>query len=722
MKRLQLQGRYSGEQPANFINNIYIFIFSLLITYALCVSLRLVEYPAWQTPYFQVGGEKLMATHDAYAWLAGAKGINRYAGAPLAELVASISHCTGISPGNVGFWLPALLAPLVIVPIVLLGLAFGQSEATLVPAIMAGTGIGFLLRTRLGFLDTDVLTLFFPLTVGSGLVVWLSEMCRSTWKFKDRESEEKGLFKFFFVAVLIGILIKIYLWFYSSGSSIALSLLGMALILSLVLGYIQLRLHILLGFLILYLVAYGGWVTFLVTLCFLLAVVWKSDFLKQKRVLVVLFIIGSGLLFTHTNILAQIGSAFYSFLKYTKVFPSEMLNSTSLHLPTVVQSVREAQNVNWTQLISRISGNWILFAGGLAGLVYLAWKRPLMLIFLPLLGLAIASVKLGNRFTMYGGVVIGLGLGFGLNSFLLYFKQPLFRRILIHLALALLVGWPSFSIMKNLRAAPVLPAIYAQTFLELKGKADYKAQLWQWWDYGYAGQYYAERETFGDGGRQSGPWLYPLAKVHITSSPLQANQVIKLVATTLDSQDKKLVSTDGIKAVLYQGDPIKFLKDLGPQKAESFIFSLAQEEKSWPSGLPEQYFIVSWENLRLAYWISYFGNWNLLTGKTVPGKIRRLNGVVNFDLKNGVIKFGQRLIKIRALDVIDQGGTRHFEWSNTRNLYALMNQFSKELYLMDKTIYKSMMVQMLISDPGQFKPYFELVIDHYPWSRAYMVK
>ena len=41
---------------------------------------------------------------------------------------------------------------------------------------------------------------------------------------------------------------------------------------------------------------------------------------------------------------------------------------------------------------------------------------------------------------------------------------------------------------------------------------------------------------------------------------------------------------------------------------------------------------------------------------------------------------------------------------------------------MDRTIYKSMMVQMLIAEPVEFKPYFELVADHYPWARAYRVR
>jgi dolichyl-diphosphooligosaccharide--protein glycosyltransferase len=41
---------------------------------------------------------------------------------------------------------------------------------------------------------------------------------------------------------------------------------------------------------------------------------------------------------------------------------------------------------------------------------------------------------------------------------------------------------------------------------------------------------------------------------------------------------------------------------------------------------------------------------------------------------------------------------------------------------MDDTIYRSMMVQMLIRDPAMFEDDFELIADEYPWNRAYRAK
>jgi dolichyl-diphosphooligosaccharide--protein glycosyltransferase len=41
---------------------------------------------------------------------------------------------------------------------------------------------------------------------------------------------------------------------------------------------------------------------------------------------------------------------------------------------------------------------------------------------------------------------------------------------------------------------------------------------------------------------------------------------------------------------------------------------------------------------------------------------------------------------------------------------------------MDDTVYDSMMVRMLLGDPGAFGEWFELVEDRFPWNRVYRVK
>jgi len=43
------------------------------LAYVVALGLRLIELPEWSDPAFRHAGERLMATHDAYAFLAGAK-------------------------------------------------------------------------------------------------------------------------------------------------------------------------------------------------------------------------------------------------------------------------------------------------------------------------------------------------------------------------------------------------------------------------------------------------------------------------------------------------------------------------------------------------------------------------------------------------------------------------------------------------------------------------
>ena len=45
------------------------FFLALGLAFFLNAALRLIEYGPWQHDAYWMGGEPLMATHDAYAWL-----------------------------------------------------------------------------------------------------------------------------------------------------------------------------------------------------------------------------------------------------------------------------------------------------------------------------------------------------------------------------------------------------------------------------------------------------------------------------------------------------------------------------------------------------------------------------------------------------------------------------------------------------------------------------
>jgi len=64
-------------------------------------GLRLIEYPRWDQSNFKVDGEWLLATHDAYFWVAGAEGVNPIAEPmPMAILLDVLSRIFPIPLGR----------------------------------------------------------------------------------------------------------------------------------------------------------------------------------------------------------------------------------------------------------------------------------------------------------------------------------------------------------------------------------------------------------------------------------------------------------------------------------------------------------------------------------------------------------------------------------------------------------------------------------------------
>ena len=83
-----------------------------------------------------------------------------------------MSDLVGTSPAAVAFWFPALLASFVAVIAFAWVWALGSIEAGVAAGILTSIAPGFLARTLLGFYDTDLVTLFFPLLMTLAPASW----------------------------------------------------------------------------------------------------------------------------------------------------------------------------------------------------------------------------------------------------------------------------------------------------------------------------------------------------------------------------------------------------------------------------------------------------------------------------------------------------------------------------------------------------------------------
>jgi len=678
------------------------------------VAVRLAELPLWQNDAFILDGEYLMATHDAYTWLAGVKMIGRHTEQAFTTLLRAIAGL-GFPLASVGFWSPIMFVPLLAIPVCLLSRFLRLPDGGLVFGILVTSGLGFLVRTRIGFCDTDVINLFFPVSMVCCLAAWV-EMLKNESMSGDMAGDAGR--RSLVLALVAGICGKMALYFYPGSSSILLPAVGLSGVLAFFLIRGEFRFFLWVGLLLTFGTAFAGWYGFLLSVSTVsVLVVFRN---KISSSLLALLLIVTGTIIGYLgNVDTILEALLHRLYMYAKVATPEMVNNaTGMKLPDIAQSVREAQNLEWGQLGPRLGGNWFVFVLGLLGFGFVSWRRPALLVFLPFLALGLASIKLGNRFAMYGTVGIGMGLGLGLSEFMSMLGQSQGRRWIAQLVLACVVLWPSAVFMQEVRPMPVLPKIYAETFLELREKTEPEALLWQWWDYGYAGQYYAERATFGDGGRQSGKWLFPLARVHCATTPREASQLIRYFGHAVLEDGSK--NNADVRTALFSGNPVADIQKMKVDQAQTFLSELVVDDTNWPTNV-SNYFIVSWENLRLASWISYYGNWDIASGTSSPGKIQQVRGEVRMDSTARTLVVGGKSTLLDSMDVVDESGTRHFEWPNGTGMHVVVNQMSRQVFLMDAKMYRSMMVQMLLRPALDFAEEFTLVVDNSPWARAYKV-
>jgi undecaprenyl-diphosphooligosaccharide---protein glycotransferase len=697
-----------------------LFLASAATAYLLALALRLMELPLWSDTAFIIHGEPLMATHDAYGWMAGAKGTGTLTGRPMSLILKFGHSLTGLSLSTLGFWLPAIVAPLVVFPLALAFSWWNRPEAGITAGVIGGGAFGYLFRTRLGYGDTDILILVLLVTLAVSLVGLLTPYMSNR---NGNPLDNRSLLQFWFRSTGVGVLAWILQWFYPNAA--------MIVFLSILLGYAtafwkaENHRSSLLGSLgIIVGLWLGGPFGLMVPFVAIVVIQFRPKLMPLPILSIVLLLLAilSGLANGTLAVLFSQGVA--KFLTYSRI---QTVRGQDIPLPIRFLSVREAQMVDWLKLMTRVGIHWLIFLSGIAGYAILVRRHLSAIIFLPLLLLSIFSFKLGNRFTMFGCPVIGIGFGFLISDILYRASRRKSLHWAVQIAAALLVFSLLFQTTSRLQPTPVLPNVYAETFAELRNTTSKNARLWQWWDYGYAAQYYAERQTMDDGGQQKG--MFPLALVHTTSFPLQANQMIKFCTVTERAQIEEMVRNGtnpinpGARILYYPTDPMLTLKEMGDAgKAQAFVADLARKPLSWPDDLPPQYLVFSWENLKLAYWISYFGTWDLVEGRGNPGQIQPLKGKMQIDLENGKLVNDGKETPLAGVSLISEKSTNSRTWHAADGLYLVVNSLSNEAYLMDRTIYDSMMVRMLIGDPEEFSAYFELVEDGYPWVRAYLAK
>ena len=711
------------------------------LAFIVCLSLRAIGLLYWVNPGFYAVGGPLLPTPDAYTWVAGAQGLSKDSWKGLSYLIAFIHRVTGANLAAIDFWLPLVMAPLVVVPVAALCAAWGAPVAALVAGIMAGGAPAFLLRTRVGYGDTDTLTLFLPVTFivllwwwlrpffgGLGLpVLWrrLTELCG--WSVAPREREPSGsaarsVQTSWAAAVFPAAVFRFYMWWHPQSWAVPLCLAVGAAVLALILQRGRRWQHVAGGLAIILAGGAGGRVG--AALCVVaLLVAYLSPRRCGGRAVPAGLLGGAVLLVgwhaAQSGVLMRLYQPLMVYFKLWTVSASR----EGVIMPLVTGSVGESEGMPLPEMLFQVGLHWTIYVAGLAGFAWLVWRRAAALLLLPLLALSVLAPRMGYRFSMYGAPVIGIGVGMGVTFLLRELDQGLKRRWIIHGLMGVALAVSLQQVTRRFSSSPFLSPVYATTLSQMEGELPDDARLWTWWDFGYAAQYHSRRATFADPGRHGKSRLFALAKVFGTHTPREAAQL--MYYTTETERDQRGADTavnPGARIEYHDVAPLKPILDLAPQEAVSRLERLASEDVDFSAQLPPQYLVVSWDDMMALHWICYYGNWDMAAGEGREAEILRFDSAAMVNETDGVAMVGNSELSLASLDVVTEDGVRHREWESGDDWHLVYHAPSGEVLMMDGQAYGSMAVQLLVREPETFSNHFELVQDGFPWVRVYRAK
>ena len=329
---------------------------------------------------------------------------------------------------------------------------------------------------------------------------------------------------------------------------------------------------------------------------------------------------------------------------------------------------------------------------------------------------------------MFGAPIVAVGLTLPLYWLL----QRLLRRLrpdvtgilTSALLLALLVA-PFVNIIPAMSQGPMINRRHAEMLSRAQTVVPKDATLWLWWDWGYAAHHFARRHTIADGARNAGAPLYLSAAVLGTDNPRFARQLIRYTSRFAKGRDP---FDEEVAGAVFAG--------LDAQQAQDLMDRLRSPETALVEGEGRQFVTVSFEMLRLGFWISNFGNWDFVTRQGEGAALSILPQALAYNLDKGEVLLDDGATPIRpaSISVFEETGVTRRDYiqqwfdshprataaqrqeflSGRRNVHFFFNRITDEKLAMDANLYNSLMVRLLVGNPQDpaISPYFKLVYDN----------
>ena len=518
---------------------------------------------------FSFDGELIMTTNDAFANAEGARDmiagfhqpgdLSPY-GASIPTLAFLLSKILPVSLNSITIYMSVFLAPLVVVPIILIAREYKILGAGIIAALLACVLPGYYIRTLGGYFDSDMLNIALPM-----LAIW------ALIRLAQNGSPQN--------LILPAVFMALYDWWYPSSYSLNLAITIMFLFYALIFdrrNEINYKAVILMAVTVINFDVYYKdiivnyilllKIILIVSLYYLMVKISSSQSKKILWILgtliIALYIAFGGLhpVFIHIEayIGKDVGQAFGTFNFYG-----------------VRKTVNEVANADFMKFVHYCSGNIFIFICAMAGLAFMFIKFRSFILSLPMIALGFLALFGGVRFAMYMTPMIAFGFAYFLYFTLNYFKIRAWLKNSMLIVLTCLALLPSLDYIYKFRVAPVLMKDAVAPLAELKNKADREDYVLSWWDYGYLIRYYSDVKVVADpGSRQFGDYAFLAAfsfnKDQISSANM-ARLNVEYIERDYGENNSSLLQ---MQKDYNEPDINKFLKSLGDKN-----FKLPQKTK-----------------------------------------------------------------------------------------------------------------------------------------------
>ena len=603
----------------------------------------------------------------------------------ISSLTAAVAKVFPLSLNWIAVLMPAVLGVLIFLPLYGLGRFFGGPLMGIVAALMGVLFPYYVYRSGLGWLDTDCLNVTFATAVAY---------------FFLKFGVTSGTRRYYYF--LGGMLTYgLFLWWWDQTPHVVTAICLAPLAVAIVFFYRPPSRERRLFFGVLFL---GMLVLFL----------WKGGSLVSQFVHVI--------------------QSQFSYISKETVGP----------FPNIGVSISEQVRPSFETMVALSSGNFIIFAVVLCGLVALFWRHWKETLFLSVLFFLSALAFLyARRFAIFCVPVAALGIASFVNEMWALRSRFALLRYLTPVVVVFL-AWMLIEINRAQVYWPKeRPIVVSGLDLAAKKTAP-DAVIWAWWDHGYTIPYWARRASVNDGSVHSGERTVfnglPLAT---DSERLAANFMHFWVARGMAGMDKvyRAMGNDQAKGYAF----VKEVLSAGPKQARSMLSDARlpaqpglETIEDWlefffPSSPRPVYLFVDDLLPRTSYWWFWFGSWDMQKHdgvhadyRIIPdireenGRLKARDGT-DIDLRTGNATIGGQVIPLQELAVWDGEKSQTRRFNSQSGAVFELSVPNRLGVLMHKNLASSVFNKLFLRQ--SFSPeYFSPVFSRVPWYQLWEVR